>query len=183
LIRPKTIFTADGLLSQERGESPVKRAVFSLALALLIVAAYAVPVSTLRLPAVHAQWSNPQSDVPPYHDGPPAPGQALPPILHGSQLTGPYFRQAWQVAVYKEAAQIPQVLYQLPCLCGCERGLGHTSLHSCFEGTHGAICDTCAAEEAYAYRMTKRGWTVQQIRAGIEHHAYESIDLNNLGKS
>jgi hypothetical protein len=161
----------------------VKRAAFSLVLALLIVAAYAVPLSTLRLPAVHAQWSSPQSDVPPYHDAPPAPGQTLPPILHGSQLTGPFFRKSWQVAVYREAAQIPNVLYQLPCLCGCERSLGHKSLHSCFEGTHGAICGTCAAEEAYAYQMTKRGWTVQQIRAGIEHHAYQSVDLNKLGQS
>jgi hypothetical protein len=103
--------------------------------------------------------------------------------MHGSQLTGPFFRKAWQVAVYKQAAQIPDVLFQLPCLCGCERALGHTSLHSCFEGTHGAICGTCAAEEAYAYKMTKRGWTVAKIRAGIEHHAYESIDLNKLGRS
>jgi hypothetical protein len=161
----------------------VKRAAFSLALALFIVAAYAVPVSTLRLPVVHAQWSNPRSDVPPYHNAPPAPGQALPPILHGSQLSGPYFQKPWQIAVYKEAAQIPDVLYQLPCLCGCERALGHTSLHSCFEGTHGAVCGTCAAEEAYAYQMTRRGWTVQQIRTGIEHHAYESIDLSKLGHS
>lgn len=161
----------------------MKRAAFSLGLALFIVAAYAVPVSTLRLTAVHAQWSNPQSDIPPYHDAPPAPGQVLPPILHGGQLSGPFFRKPWQVAVYKEAAQIPDVLYQLPCLCGCERTLGHTSLHSCFEGTHGAVCGTCAAEEAYAYEMTKRGWTVRQIRAGIEHHAYESIDLSKLGLS
>lgn len=161
----------------------MKRAAFSLVLALLIVAGYAVPVSTLRLPSVHAQWTNPQSDVPPYHSAPPAAGQALPPILHGSQLSGPFFQKPWQVAVYKQAAQIPNVLYQLPCLCGCERTLGHKSLRSCFEGTHGAVCDTCAAEEAYAYQMTKRGWTVQQIRAGIEHHAYETIDLNKLGQS
>lgn len=161
----------------------MKRAALSLSMALLIVAAYAVPASTLRLPAVHAQWANPQAEVPPYHDAPPAAGQKLPPILHGNQLTGPYFREAWQVAVYREAAKIPGVLYQLPCLCGCERALGHTSLHSCFEGTHGAICETCAAEEAYAYQMTKRGRTVKEIRAGIEQHAYEKIDLNKLGKS
>lgn len=159
----------------------MKRAIYSLVLALLVVVAYAVPVSTLTV--VRAQWSDPQSSVPPYHNAPPAPGQALPPILHGSQLTGPYFQKPWQIAVYKQAAQIPNVLYQLPCLCGCERGLGHTSLHSCFEGTHGAICETCAGEEAYAYQMTKRGWTVQQIRAGIERRAYESVDLSKLGQN
>ena len=161
----------------------MKQALYSLILALLVVAAYAVPASLMPLPAVHAQWSNPQENVPPYHAGPPAPGQVLPPIMHGQQLTGVYFQKPWQVAVYKEAAQIPKVLYQLPCLCGCERALGHTSLHSCFEGTHGAICATCAAEEAYAFKMTKKGWTVRQIRAGIERHAYESIDLSKLGQS
>ncbi len=157
-----------------------KRALFSLVLALLIVAAYAIPVST---PAVHAQWADPQDEVPAYHAQPPAKGQALPPILSGAQLTGPYFRQPWQVEVYKEAARIPNVLYQLPCYCRCDRALGHKSLHSCFEGNHGAICATCAAEEAYAYKMTKLGKTPQQIRQGIEHQEYESIDLDALGRS
>ncbi|HTX40222.1 MAG TPA: CYCXC family (seleno)protein [Acidobacteriaceae bacterium] len=159
----------------------VKRMVGSMALGLLIVAAYVLPASTLT--GVRAQWSDPQADIPAYHASPPAPGQVLPPILSGQQLTGPYFQKKWQVAVYREAAQIPRVLYQLPCYCRCDRELGHTSLHSCFEGTHGAICETCAAEEAYAYRMTKRGWTPQQIRAGIERGEYRSIDLNALGKS
>jgi hypothetical protein len=75
------------------------------------------------------------------------------------------------------------VLYQLPCYCRCDRALGHTSLHSCFEGTHAAICSTCAEEGAYAYKMTKLGWTPRQIRAGIERHAYEKIDLESLGKA
>ena len=159
----------------------VKRILGSVALGVLIVAAYVLPANTLT--GVHAQWSDPQSDIPAYHANPPAPGQALPPFLSGQQLTGVYFRKQWQVAVYKEAAQIPNVLYQLPCYCRCDRELGHTSLHSCFEGTHGAICETCAAEEAYAYRMTKRGWSPQRIRAGIERGDFRSIDLNALGKS
>lgn len=149
-------------------------------MALLVVAACALPASPL--PAVHAQWSDPQADVPAYHAHPPAQGQTLPPILSGSQLTGQYFREKWQVAVYREAAQVPKVLYQLPCYCRCDRALGHKSLHSCFEGTHAAVCATCAQEGAYAYAMTKRGWTPAQIRQGIEQHKYESIDLNALGR-
>jgi hypothetical protein len=31
--------------------------------------------------------------------------------------------------------------------------------------------------------MAKRGWTAKQIRAGIEHHEYEKLDLQKLGKS
>jgi vancomycin resistance protein YoaR len=148
-----------------------------------MTAGYAIPASLLPGSAVHAQWTDPQQDVPAYHAQAPAKGQVLAPVMSGQQLTGQYFREKWQVAVYKEAAQIPNVLYQLPCYCRCDRALGHTSLHSCFEGTHGAICSTCAKEGAYAYKMTRRGWTPQRIRAGIEHQAYESIDLNALGRS
>lgn len=159
------------------------RPLITLALPVLVVAGYAIPLAQRPANTVHAQWSDPQADVPAYHAEAPAHEKALPPILSGKQLTGPYFREKWQVVVYKQAAQIPQVLYQLPCYCRCDRALGHTSLRSCFEGTHGAICETCAAEEAYAYRMTKQGKTPAQIRAGIEHKDYESIDLSALGRS
>jgi hypothetical protein len=161
----------------------LKRALLSLVLGLAIVAAYAIPASFGPSSAVHAQWSDPTQDIPAYHPLPPAKGQTLPPILSGNQLTGQFFQQKWQVEVYKQAAQIPRVLYQLPCYCHCDRALGHASLHSCFEGTHGAICATCAAEEAYAYKMTKQGKTPEEIRAGIEHKDYESIDLDALGRS
>ncbi len=68
----------------------------------------------------------------------------------------------------------------MPCFCRCDKALGHQSLHSCFEGTHGAVCSTCAKEEAYAYKMTKAGKTPAEIRAGIEKKDYESLDLNAL---
>lgn len=133
--------------------------------------------------AGYAQWSNPADAIPAYHPAPPAQAATLPPILSGKQLTGPNFRYAWQVKVYKEAAKIPTVLYQLPCYCRCDRALGHTSLRSCFAGLHGAECSTCAKEGAYAYKMTKQGWTAKQIRAGIERHEYEKIELTKLGNS
>jgi hypothetical protein len=161
----------------------LKRFLATIALGVLVAAAYAVPVSSLPGRAVHAQWSDPAADIPAYHAQPPAKGETLPPLMAGDQLSGPFFREKWQVEVYKEAAQIPSVLYQLPCYCRCDRALGHTSLHSCFEGTHGAICSTCAEEGAYAYKMTKQGWTPRQIRAGIERKEYESIDLDALGRS
>jgi hypothetical protein len=133
--------------------------------------------------AGYAQWSNPGDDIPAYHPAPPARRGDMPPILSGKELSGEYFRYPWQVKVYREAAKIPSVLYQLPCYCRCDRALGHTSLHSCFEGTHGAVCSTCAKEGAYAYKMTKLGWTPKQIRAGIERQEYQQIDLNKLGNS
>jgi Protein of unknown function with PCYCGC motif len=126
-----------------------------------------------------AQWSNPADDVPAYNAQPPS--AKLPPILAGSQLKGPSFRYPWQVQVYQMAVKIPAVLHQLPCYCRCDRALGHNSLHSCFENTHGAECSTCAKEAVYAYRLTKQGKTPKQIREGIEHKEYESIDLDKLG--
>jgi hypothetical protein len=146
----------------------MKRVLISLSLALVTVAGY-------------AQWSNPADEIPAYHPESPAKTEKLPAIMAGNQLTGEYFRYPWQAKVYKEAAQVPRVLYQLPCYCRCDKALGHTSLHSCFEGTHGAICSTCAKEGAYAFKMTKLGKTPKQIRDGIEHKEYEQIDLDQLG--
>ena len=81
--------------------------------------------------------------------------QPLPPILAGAKLKGENFRYPWQVHVYQQAAQVGNVLYQLPCNCRCDRALGHTSLRSCYEGLHGTECSTCAKEAFYAYRLTK----------------------------
>jgi hypothetical protein len=150
-----------------RQRVPVLRIATSLAVGLLAVAAY-------------AQWSNPAEDIPAYHAAPPARGTVLPPLLHGTQLTGPAFVYPWQKAVYRDAAKVSTVLYQLPCLCRCDRALGHSSLHSCFEGMHGAECTTCAQEGYYAYKMTLAGKSVAQIRAGILHQEFEKIDLNSI---
>jgi hypothetical protein len=130
--------------------------------------------------AAYAQWL-PSDDVPAYHAVAPAHGVELPAILSGNQLTGPNFQYAWQKAVDEDAAKVPNVLYQLPCFCHCDRALGHTSLHSCFEGLHGAECSTCAKEGYYAYKMSLKGKTVKQIRDGVLRKDFESIDLNAIG--
>jgi len=39
---------------------------------------------------------------------------------------------------YQVAQEIPDVLDQLYCYCGCDRHMGHVSLLSCFTDTHGA---------------------------------------------
>jgi hypothetical protein len=127
--------------------------------------------------ASYAQWSDPAADVPAYHASAPLKVGALPPILHGAQLTGEHFQYPWQVHVYQQVAQISSVVYQLPCNCRCDRALGHTSLRSCFETLHGTECDVCAAEGFYAYQKTKAHWTPAQIRAGIARHEYEQIDV------
>ena len=122
--------------------------------------------------ASYAQWSNPADDVPAYHPSAPLKVAKLDPILPGDKFT-----YDWQKHVYQQAARVSSVLYQLPCNCRCDRALGHTSLRSCFETTHGTECSTCAKEGFYAYQQTKLGKTPAQIRAGIAHHDYEAIDL------
>ena len=130
--------------------------------------------------AASAQWVT-DADVPAYHATAPVHGAKLPPLLSGSQLAGPMFQYPWQKAVYVAAAKVPNVLYQLPCYCHCDRNMGHTSLHSCFEGLHGAECSTCAKEGYYAYQMTLKGKTVKEIREGVMRKDFESIDLNAIG--
>lgn len=126
----------------------------------------------------YAQWSNPEDDVPAYHSSAPLKVSVLPPILAGSKLTGEHFEYYWQVHIYQKAAKIGNVLYQLPCYCHCDRSLGHTSLRSCYETVHSTECSTCAKEGVFAYQQTKLGKTPAQIRAAIERHEYESVDLS-----
>jgi hypothetical protein len=125
--------------------------------------------------AASAQWSVPSEDVPAYNAM--APAKPLPPVMSGTQLSGPYFTHPYQVTVYKMAAKIPAVLHQQPCYCRCDREMGHNSLHSCFEGTHGAACSTCMKEAAYSYQQTKLGKSPAQIRAAIERGEWEKFDL------
>jgi hypothetical protein len=87
--------------------------------------------------------------------------KGLPPVLPASQFGGKA-RQAYQAA-----KEIPQTLAQLPCYCYCDRGMGHKSLHSCFEDDHAAHCDVCVNEALMAYRMLKQARTPAQIRQEI----------------
>jgi hypothetical protein len=127
--------------------------------------------------AASAQWSNPATDIPAYNAKPPI--KPLKPILSGDQLKGEYFSHPYQVAAYKMAAKVPAELHQQPCYCRCDLALGHNSLHSCFESTHGATCSTCMKEAIYAYEQTQKGKTPAQIRAAIERGEWQSVDLEN----
>jgi len=143
----------------------MKRTLTLAALFLLTVVAY-------------AQYGNPAEDVPAYNAAPPS--RALPQVMHGDQLKGESFTHVYQVRAYQMAKEVPNVLHQLPCYCRCDRSMGHNSLHSCFEGTHGAACSTCMKEGVYAYQQTKKGKTVSQIRAGVERGEWMNVDLEQV---
>jgi hypothetical protein len=82
-------------------------------------------------------------------------------------------------AVYRFAAEHPEVLGYVPCFCGCERG-GHKGNDDCFvkarnaQGDvtewepHGLDCAVCIDVANEAMQMTRSGASVRDIRAAIE---------------
>jgi hypothetical protein len=135
----------------------------------------------LILLTMSAQWATSQQEegngTPAFNSTPPAKGAKLPPILGKDQLWGSNAQYPFQAHAYELASKIEPVLHQQPCYCYCDRGMGHNSLHSCFEGTHGAQCATCLKELYYAYTMTQKGKTAAQIRQGIIKGDWKTLDL------
>jgi hypothetical protein len=129
--------------------------------------------------AVSTPWaiSQQEGEIPAYHAGPPGKGADLPPILGREQLWGENAQYPFQGRAYELAAKISRVLYQQPCYCYCDRGMGHQSLRSCFEGSHGAQCSVCLKEVYYAYSMKQKGKTAAQIRQGIMKSEWKQINL------
>ena len=139
-------------------------------------------VLTILLAAVmtHAQFSNQQPAVPAFHPSAPPAATTLPPILTQKDLAAAGQIAPAQTESYKAAARASSVVYQMPCYCYCDRGHGHSSLHSCFESTHGASCSTCMQEALYSYRQSKKGLSAKMIRDGIMHGDYKLVDLQNV---
>lgn len=87
---------------------------------------------------------------------------SLKPTLAPEQFDG-LTREAYEVA-----KTMPQTLAQLPCYCHCDRGMGHKSLHSCFEDIHASVCDICVNEALRAAKLQREnGLTPAQIRDRI----------------
>ena len=128
--------------------------------------------------AASAEWAPPDSLTPAFH--PTAPLKAAPPLLPESERTGPYFTHHYQTTAYRMADAMSDVIYQQPCFCWCSRAMGHKSLHSCFEGSHGAVCATCMKEVAYTYEQTRLGRTPAEIRAGIIKGDWNNTDLTAI---
>ena len=130
--------------------------------------------------SVSAQWPAQQEEggIPAYNAGPPPKGTKLPATMSKGDLWGADAEHRYQTHAYELAAKIPVVLHQQPCYCYCDR-MGHNSLHSCFEGTHGARCSTCLKELYYSYQEHRKGKTASQIRAGIIKGDWKTIDLES----
>jgi hypothetical protein len=142
--------------------------------------ALALPLLFLAITLISAPWLESESGqgVPHFNAAPPAKGEKLPAILNKDQLWGENAQHLYQTHAYELAAKIPEVIYQQPCYCYCDRGMKHNSLHSCFAGTHGAQCGTCLKELYYTYTMHKQGKTARQIRAGIIKGEWKQFDIS-----
>ncbi len=128
--------------------------VFIVFVAVLVVAVSVVVFSSSRKTQNHAMEMNnapveqQAARVPAHYED----AQSAKPFkatLDPQQFFGKA-RQAYEVA-----REIPETLAQLPCYCYCDQGMGHKSLHSCYESDHSAHCATCVDEALMAYQLEK----------------------------
>ncbi len=70
---------------------------------------------------------------------------------------------------YWIATQIPEVMNQLYCWCGCENRGVHRSALGCFEDRMGENCDVCQGTAEIAYEMIQKGVTdAGKIQAAVD---------------
>jgi hypothetical protein len=71
-------------------------------------------------------------------------------------------------SAYEAAKEVPGVLAQLPCFCGCMSGFGHKSNLDCFHDNHGVDCAMCQDIAIDARGMYKSGMDIDRIRNNIK---------------
>ena len=69
---------------------------------------------------------------------------------------------------YEAAKEVPEVLAQLPCYCGCMTGFGHRNNLDCFHDLHGVECTMCQDIAIDARDMYKSGYDIDRIRQKIK---------------
>ena len=69
---------------------------------------------------------------------------------------------------YEAAREVPEVLAQLPCYCGCMSGFGHRNNLDCFHDNHGVECTMCQDIALNARDMYKDGFEISRIRQVIK---------------
>jgi Protein of unknown function with PCYCGC motif len=105
----------------------------------------------------------------------PEEAQPLPVTLPPSQ-----FKNQGIANTYRIAKEIPEVLAQQPCLCGCDTSFeDHRSLLDCYRDQHASTCTICMKEAVLAEKMTKEGHSAGEIRDAILRHDYAEMPLGN----
>jgi hypothetical protein len=124
------------------------------------------PATAPRDPGQTAQWrffENPEAAHP------------LPVTLPPSQ-----FKNAAIANTYAIAKEIPEILAQQPCKCGCDRtSEDHRSLLDCYTDEHASGCMICLQETVYASQMTEAGKSAEWIRDAILRDEHAETNIGN----
>lgn len=81
---------------------------------------------------------------------------------------------------YRIAKEIPGVLAQQPCLCGCDNASDdHSSLLDCYIDEHASTCLVCMKEAVLAEQMTEAGASAEEIREAILRHDFSEVVIGN----
>ena len=83
-------------------------------------------------------------------------------------LSPTLFDDAKTRAAYQVAKDIPEVLEQLPCFCGCMSHFGHKNNLFCFKDQHGSGCNLCQDIALDAKKMHDQGMSIAQIQDQIK---------------
>ena len=81
---------------------------------------------------------------------------------------------------YRIAKEIPEVLAQQPCLCGCDNTSDdHRSLLDCYIDDHASTCLVCMKEAVLAAQMTDTGKSAKDVREAILEHKFSEVSIGN----
>ncbi len=81
---------------------------------------------------------------------------------------------------YRIAKEIPEVLAQQPCLCGCDNTSDdHRSLLDCYIDDHASTCLVCMKEAVLAEQMIDAGRSAKEVREAILEHKFSEVSIGN----
>lgn len=90
------------------------------------------------------------------------------------------FRNRGVARSYEIAQEIPEVLAQQPCLCGCDNPSDdHRSLLDCFSDGHASTCMICIKEAVFASQKTAAGESGEWIRNAILRGEFSDVSVSN----
>jgi hypothetical protein len=116
-------------------------------------------------------------DLPAYHSVPP--NGPLPPTLDPEKFRD----NKIAFIAYSIARNIPELLYQEPCYCHCDKFGNHQSLFDCYVAEHGVSCRACQQEVILIFEQSRLGKTPTQIREALARWQFWDIDLKKYAEA
>ena len=147
---------------------------WKLTLALISLSVSGLLLALAAKPERAANTQTPKGNAPhAYHKDPPT--GPLPTTIS----PGEFPKNKAAFVAYCMARKIPDLLYQLPCYCGCDTAEGHASLLDCFVTKHGELCHTCQAEVFSSFELQKLGRNAAELRQAFENRAFLDFDFDH----